>query len=561
MIKASIGALFIGAALVAVTPATASANSSRDVYVSDDTADQVSVFKTSAGGQVLAGPATSGVNGAEALVFSPDGRFFYVSDSDTGAISAYSVGVDGSLAPLAGAGVDAGGSVYGMTITPDGRFLFAVDVVGTLSGYAIGASGALSSYANNTAPLGSTSYGIVAAPDSKSLYIVDLSGNAVLSYTVNPDGSLTEKPGSPTSVGDDPYTLTITPDGRRLYVANYSTSDISGFSVAADGTLTELAGSPYPGAAGPYAGLAVSPGGTRLYESSYDDGNVTTFAIAPDGSLATVGAPIDAGVQTNSVVVSPNGKYVYAAAGSSQEIYAFAVLADGSLAANGVPQPLGAGYSDLQSVAIRPNQPPTARLSTKTVKGVTTLDASASTDADGTVASYAWSFGDGTTATTTTPTVQHTYADGTRQATVTLTDDEGCSSSQVVTGLSVLCNGSAVAAATTTQVAGIAGVQVSAKKTQKQRHALKVVLKAGAAEGVRVDVTGFAKVRGIKGKVALKPVGVSTTASTLVTIKLKAKKKAQGAALVGHKGRVTLTVTLTDADGYVVTRTLRVKLK
>ena len=213
-----------------------------------------------------------------------------------------------------------------------------------------------------------------------------------------------------------------------------------------------------------------------------------------------------------------------------------------------------------RSVAIRPNQPPTARLSTKTVKGVTTLDASTSTDSDGSVVSYSWIFGDGTTATTTTPTVQHTYANGTRQATVKVTDDEGCSTTRVTTGVAVLCNGSAVAQATTTQVAGITGVQVSAKKSQKQRNALKVAVKAGAAEGVRVEVTGFAKVRGIKGKVALKPAGVNTTASKLATVKLKAKKRAQGTAAVGHQGRVVLTVTLTDADGYVVTKTIKIKL-
>ena len=40
----------------------------------------------------------------------------------------------------------------------------------------------------------------------------------------------------------------------------------------------------------------------------------------------------------------------------------------------------------------------------------TGFDASASTVAVGTITTYAWDFGDGSTATTSTPTTSHTYA-------------------------------------------------------------------------------------------------------------------------------------------------------
>jgi len=60
--------------------------------------------------------------------------------------------------------------------------------------------------------------------------------------------------------------------------------------------------------------------------------------------------------------------------------------------------------------AVRPNQNPTAAF-TSTVNGLqVTVDAGGSTDPDGTVASYAWTFGDGGTATGAT--ASHTYADG-----------------------------------------------------------------------------------------------------------------------------------------------------
>jgi PKD repeat protein len=52
------------------------------------------------------------------------------------------------------------------------------------------------------------------------------------------------------------------------------------------------------------------------------------------------------------------------------------------------------------------------------------LDASASTDPDGSIASYAWTFGDGTTATGPTPTKDYAVA-GTYAVTLTVTDDAG----------------------------------------------------------------------------------------------------------------------------------------
>ena len=79
-------------------------------------------------------------------------------------------------------------------------------------------------------------------------------------------------------------------------------------------------------------------------------------------------------------------------------------------------------------IAITPDQAPVASLSVSPAPAgqATTFDASASTVAFGTIASYAWSFGDGTTATTTTPTTTHSYTSpGTFTASVTETSSGG----------------------------------------------------------------------------------------------------------------------------------------
>jgi trimeric autotransporter adhesin len=70
------------------------------------------------------------------------------------------------------------------------------------------------------------------------------------------------------------------------------------------------------------------------------------------------------------------------------------------------------------------NAPPTAAFSSSSSNLVASFNAGASIDSDGTIASYAWQFGDGSTGTGVAPT--HTYATGaTYNVTLTVTDNQG----------------------------------------------------------------------------------------------------------------------------------------
>jgi len=75
-----------------------------------------------------------------------------------------------------------------------------------------------------------------------------------------------------------------------------------------------------------------------------------------------------------------------------------------------------------------PNQPPTAAFSAGTNGLTVSVDGSSSSDPDGTIASYAWTFGDGSTATGVT--ADHAYAAaGTYTVTLKVTDNQGATSS------------------------------------------------------------------------------------------------------------------------------------
>jgi PKD repeat protein len=110
------------------------------------------------------------------------------------------------------------------------------------------------------------------------------------------------------------------------------------------------------------------------------------------------------------------------------------------------------------------NQAPTAAFTAAATGLSASFDASTSKDADGTIASYAWDFGDGATGTGVTAT--HAYAAaGTYTATLVVTDDEGAkgtTSQQVVVTAPAPANQAPTAAFTATATGLSASFDASA---------------------------------------------------------------------------------------------------
>ncbi len=145
-------------------------------------------------------------------------------------------------------------------------------------------------------------------------------------------------------------------------------------------------------------GLAVTTDGRG---SSDADGTIASYAWAfGDGGTAT----------------GATASHTYAAAGT----YTIRLT---------VTDDDGATASATQSVTVAaappPNEPPTAVIAAPAVSERTVqLDGRDSSDADGSIASYAWQFGDGQSGTGAT--ASHTYAsDGTYTVRLTVTDDGG----------------------------------------------------------------------------------------------------------------------------------------
>lgn len=102
------------------------------------------------------------------------------------------------------------------------------------------------------------------------------------------------------------------------------------------------------------------------------------------------------------------------------------------------------GYADIYMYDFNPNVAPIAQISpisTVTLAQSATFYGSGSSDADGTIVSYHWDFGDSTSGDGVTATHTYTTA-GTYQVTLTITDDDGATATATI---SVLVNAPPIA--------------------------------------------------------------------------------------------------------------------
>ncbi len=276
----------------------------------------------------------------------------------------------------------------------------------------------------------------------------------------------------------EPGAIAVTPDGATVYVQDTFLGEVFPIDTAA-----RTAGNPIPVGTGGPGAIAITPNGATAYVSTTAavvlintagntvagsipiTGDLGDIAITPDGATAFVatnsgtvvpintatraaGQPINiTGGGHGDIAITPDGATAYLSTTLG------VVPIDVATRAPGAPIP-GTGNGGLSSnIAITPDQAPVAALSFTPPHSPVTFDASASTVRYGTIASYAWNFGDGTTAVTSTPTTTHEYAgSGTFTARVTLTSSGGTSTTQVFTGQTMYRNGGpqAVARATVT---------------------------------------------------------------------------------------------------------------
>jgi DNA-binding beta-propeller fold protein YncE len=388
----AVGPILAGAAAVAISP-----DGKTEYLVQGSGLTPVTVSTGAIGTQI---PLPSG---GDALAISPDGTLAYVANGANGTVTPVSL-----PAGPAGPPITVSTAVnLGVAFAADGKFAYVLGDNAVITASAVTPINVATGQVLPAIPIGNlTGGGIRISPDGKTAY-VPAPNNSVV-YTID---LTTNTLGPPIQLANGnfpvPVAVTLSPDGKTLYAATYI--GVVEVNLATGAAAAPI---PYPGDFVP-VDIAITPDGRTLYisQNHRNQNSFTPAEVLPiDVASGVVGSPIV--TDTN-----PNAR--------------------------------GGG-----ALAITPDQAPVANVTTHARCAFASFDASGSTVRYGTIVRYAWTFGDGKTAVTTTPKTTHDYVSSGLQAhsgiykvSVTETDSAGTSTKQVSTGQTMTANGGGTAVA------------------------------------------------------------------------------------------------------------------
>ena len=379
----------------------------------------------------------------------------YVADSNSASVTPIDTTTN-----TAGTAIPVGINPVAIAVTPEGRTAY---VVTQLPRGSVTPIDVATNTPGSAIPVGTIPVAIAITPDGRTAYVVnEFDGD------VTPVDTTTKTARPDINAGTDPSGIAITPDGRTAWITSIASNDITAID-----TVSNTAGTPIPVGAHTSA-IAFTPDGRTAYVTTAGTGDVMPIDVA----TGTPGVAIHLGVALDGVTIAADGRTAYVVSSAVSQVIPIdiatntagvaitvagsrgmaltpddrtAYVTNGSgvvpvdTSTRSVGTPIFLGFSaESLAIAITPDQAPVAKVSVTSAPAgsATSFDASASTVTFGAIASYAWSFGDGTTANTATPATTHTYAAaGTYTATVVETSDGGTSISQIFTGQTMSRNG------------------------------------------------------------------------------------------------------------------------
>jgi YVTN family beta-propeller protein len=535
------------ALVLAISAIVAPVAFARNAYVANAGSGTVSVINVATNSAAKSIPVGAG---PRQVAITPNGRFAYVTNETDGTVSVIDTASNTVLgAPV---GLGPGSRPRGIAIAPDGDTAWvadfgsnAVSVINTATNTVLGAP----------IEVGKEPDGIAISPDGEAALVAQKGGEVSILSTAT--RALIGKVSDPLG----PAQIAVGPRGGRAFVTNSNASSVTAFNPVNG----QVAGAPISVGAQP-SGIAVGPSGALAYAAGFGDGTLTpinTATDAPDKVITGFNGP-------EGAAVSPSGSQLYLANSPGGVVTVLNTLTNVLSASIPVgKEPAG--------VAFAPDQPPAASLLLTPQKPIAgrklTLRAGASNDPDGTIATYAWEFGDGKHSKGSQATLTHTYTrPGTYTVTLTVTDNEGCSTELIYTGQTASCNGSAVARTSdTVVVAENSGPLLRLAGRRRQRVRRRVNLYAQCPlQACEVDATGvvvsttFHRGGAVSKSRRIGSVAASLTAGGWVKLRMKVARRQRRAVLralrSGGAAEAQIRVIATNESGLKTTRTRYVEL-
>jgi 6-phosphogluconolactonase len=270
----------------------------RYAYVVSSSSNVVSAYEIGRGGELGRRLGSVASPGPFGITMAPDGDTVYVGELGGNQVAAFAVQPDGRLARQ-DTEVPAVPVPKDVAVTPDGRFLyvshgdFSDDVADAVTGFELEADGDLGRPLPPV-PAGASGAEITVTPDGRFVYATHQISNEIVGYRIGRDGRLTEV-ARVVSPSERVEGAVVSPDGRLLYAGAFGfqpttpdfppdprrPSALLAFRIGAGGGLTPVATIRTPDP----IGIAFGPDGRRLYVSSYSASEITTFAVQPTGGL------------------------------------------------------------------------------------------------------------------------------------------------------------------------------------------------------------------------------------------------------------------------------------
>jgi YVTN family beta-propeller protein len=502
--------------------AAASASAAQLAVVAEHDTDHVSFINT-ATNKLVGGPVEAG-DGPTSVAITPDGRYAYVTDVFGESVTVIETGLRRNVATIE----EVGEEPFGIAITPDGKYAY----VTARGGNEVTVISTQTKKVVRSIPVGLEPTGVAISPTGKFAYVANYLDNDI--EVINTE-TMTLAPGGPIKVGEGPMGIEFTPGGTA-YVVDQVGKEVSAIATAT-GKVTGIALSEESGEP---RGITISPDGTEAYVVGLGSGPISVINTGAN----KVTREIEVAGERQEVAFAANGKTVYVTENDPQQVQTINVET-GKVSGSSITLP----GEFPTGIALTPDQSPVAAFtSPSATAGIPTpFDGSASTDADGSIASYSWTFEDGRDASGVA--ALHTFlTPGLFNAKLTVVDDEGCGEAMVFTGRTAYCSGgkSSVTHPVTVAAPAPAAATVPACKSNFGVGGVTNNRKNGTAKlRVRLHTAGSIF---LFGK-TVHAISRKTKAAGSMVLTIHARVELNKRLKKIHRARVPVRITFTPSSG------------